>query len=89
MKSTIQTIIQSVIPKECVFDAHTIINYLMQYHNNVYLANNSKEWTTSFYHSEISKTIATFENIIIVRQGECWSKNINDKFTLNKCWIKL
>ncbi len=89
MKNTIQTIIQSVIPKECVFDAHTIINYLIQYHNDVYLTSYKNDWTTAFYHSEISKTITTFEDSIIKRQGECWSRNITNKFSQNKCWIKL
>jgi hypothetical protein len=89
MKSTIQTIIQSVIPKECVFDAHTIINYLIQYHNDIYLSSNNKDWTTAYYHSEISKKIATFEDSLLKRQGESWSKNINHKYSENKCWIKL
>lgn len=89
MKSTIQTIIQSVIPKECVFDAHTIINYLIQNHKDVYSSSKNKDWTTAYYHSEISKTIATFEDSILKRQGESWSMHVNDKFGPNKCWIKL
>ncbi|MBW4361226.1 hypothetical protein [Flavobacterium taihuense] len=89
MKNTIQTIIQSVIPNECVFDAHTIINYLIQNHNNIYLSSNKNNWTTEFYHSEISKTIATFEDSILKRLGESWSININKQFSQNKCRIKL
>lgn len=89
MKNTIQTIIQSEIPKECIFDAHTIINYLIQNHNDIYLSSYKNNWTTAFYHSVISKTIATFEDIILKRLGECWSMNINNEFSQNKCWIKL
>ena len=89
MESTIETIILSVIPKECVFDAHTIINYLIKYHDNIYQASYNKNWTVEYYHSEISKKIATFENSIIKRKGESWSKNINNNFSQNKCWTKL
>ena len=89
MKSTIEIIIQSKIPKECIFDAHTIINYLMQNYNDIYLSSYKNGWTTAFYHSEISKTIATFEGNILKRQGESWSRNINYEFSQNKCWIKL
>lgn len=89
MKNTIQTIIQSEIPKECIFDAHTIINYLIQNHNDIYLSSCNNKWTTAFYHSEISKTIATLEGSILKRLGESWSRNINSHFSQNKCWIKL
>lgn len=89
MKSTIQTIIQSKIPKECIFDAHTIINYLIQNHNDIYLSSYKSNWTTAYYHSEISKIIATFEDSILTRQGESWSRHINNQFSQNKCWKKL
>ena len=84
MESTIKTIIQSEIPKECIFDAHTIINYLIQNHNNIYLSTKKNNWTTAFYHSEISKTIATFEESILKRLGESWSININNQYSQNK-----
>ena len=89
MKDTIQTIIQSKIPNKSVFDAHTIINYLIQYHHDIYLSSYKNEWTTAYYHSEISKTIASFEDGVIEIIGECWSMNINNKFNQNKCWKKI
>lgn len=89
MENTIQAILQSAIPKECIFDAHAIINYLIHHHNDLYESSHKTEWTTAFYHSEISKKIATFEGTIITRQGESWSMHINNKFSQNKCWIKL
>jgi hypothetical protein len=70
MKGTVQEIIQSVIPKECIFDAHTIINYLKEYHSDIYSSYFEDGWEVAFYHSEISKTIATFEGDIIKRLGE-------------------
>lgn len=89
MKSIIQTIIQRDIPKGSIFDAHTIIEFLIQNHSDIYLSTHQNNWTTEFYHSEISKTIATFEGSIIKRQGESWSRNIHNKFSQNVCWIKL
>lgn len=38
MKNHIQTIILRVIPKGCVFDAHSIIEYLLQNNSDVYLS---------------------------------------------------
>lgn len=38
MKKAIQTIIQEQITKGCVFDAHTIIEYLIQYQSDIYLS---------------------------------------------------
>ncbi|RUT73308.1 hypothetical protein [Ancylomarina longa] len=89
MRNTIQIIIQSKIPKEFVFDTHSIIDYLIQYHSDIYLSSHQNGWTTEFYHSEISKLIASFEGSIIKRQGECWSRNIHFKFSQNACWLKL
>lgn len=89
MRNIIQTIIQEQIPKGSVFDAHSIIEYLIQHQSDIYLSSYKNGWTTEFYHSEISKTIASFEGIIIKRVGECWSLNIHKKFTPNVCWNKL
>ncbi len=89
MRNTIQSIIQEQIPKGSVFDAHSIIDYLIQNQSDIYLSTHQNGWTTEFYHSEISKTIASFEETILKRVGECWSLNIHKRFTINVCWIKL
>jgi len=89
MKNKIQFIIQHEIPKNCIFDAHSIIEYLLQNDSDIYLLSYKNGWETKFYHSEISKIIATFEEDIIKRQGESWSQNIHKKFSPNVCWIKL
>ncbi|SDX30859.1 hypothetical protein [Aequorivita viscosa] len=89
MKDTIQKIIQTAIPKECVFDAHSIINFLIKYHPDIYLSSYKQNWTTAYYHSEISKLIATYETDLLKRIGESWSQHINGEFSKNKCWIKL
>jgi len=87
MQNVIKSIINSEIPKGCVFDAHSIIEYLIQNHSDIYLSS-FKTGTTEYYHSEISKTIALFEGSIIKRIDDCWSLNIHKKFSQNKCWIK-
>lgn len=89
MENTIQTIIQSKIPKGHIFDAHTIIEHLIQYDSDTYLSSYQNNWTTDFYHSKISKLIATFEGEIIERQGTSWSQNIHKNFSPNMCWIKI
>ena len=89
MRNVIQSIIQESIPKGSVFDAHSIIEYLIQNQSDIYLSSYKNGWTTEFYHSEISKTIASFEGVILKRVGECWSLNIHKNFTTNVCWIKL
>jgi len=89
MKNTIKTIIQTEIPNQFIFDAHSIIEYLIQYHSDIYLSSHENGWTTDFYHSEISKSIASFEGSILKRQGESWSRNIHKKFSPNVCWLKL
>ncbi len=89
MRNIIQSIIQREIPKGCVFDAHSIIEFLLQNQSDIYLSSYHNDWTTEFYHSEISKTITTFEGSIIRRIGESWSLNIHKKFSTNVCWIKL
>ena len=89
MRNIIQSIIQNKITKGCVFDAHSIIEYLIQNQSDIYLSSYQNGWSTKFYHSEISRTIASFDGIIIKRVGKCWSLNIHKKFTINVCWIKL
>ncbi|MBN2881736.1 hypothetical protein JXM83_06830 [Candidatus Woesearchaeota archaeon] len=72
-----------------MFDAHSIIEYLIQNQSDVYLSTHQNGWSTEYYHSEISKRIASFEGININRVGESWSLNIHKKFTPNICWVKL
>jgi hypothetical protein len=89
MRNIIQTIIQDEIPQGCVFDAHSIIEYLIQNDSDIYLSSYQNGWSTEYYHSEISKKIASFEGTVLKRAGVCWSLNIHKKFSRNVCWIKL
>ncbi len=89
MKELLQDIITQHVPQGCIFDAHSIIEYLIQNHSDVYLSS-FKNGTTESYHSVISKNIDSFDGIIIdrMRDNESWSSNIHNKFTKNACWIK-
>ena len=85
MNGTIKRIIDG-IPIGLIFDAHTVIQILLQKYSNVYTAN-SKFATTEKYHSEISKIIDSFaEDGLIEHIGESWSKNVHDKFSKCVCW---
>lgn len=88
MKNLIQFIIQREVVRGCVFDAHSIIEYLLLNHSDDYLSS-YRTGNTEYYHSEISKIIATFEGSIIERIGESWSRNIHNNFTKNICWKKI
>jgi hypothetical protein len=88
MREQIRTIIQEKIPQACIFDAHSIIEYLIQHHSDQYLLSYSNG-TTEYYHSEISKAIDSFDGISIERLPErSWSLNIHKRFTTNVCWRK-
>jgi len=89
MKNAIQSIIQEQVSKGGVFDAHSIIEFLIQNHSDIYLSSYKNGWTTEFYHGYISKEIASFEDTIIERVGQSWSLNVHKKFSTNVCWIKL
>ena len=90
MKDVIQSIIKEQVSKGCIFDAHSIIEYLIQNQSDIYLSSYKNGWTTEFYHSYISKEIDSFEGTIIKRtEQQSWSLNIHKRFTVNVCWIKL
>ena len=88
MKATIETIIRNEIRPGCIFDAHTIINYLIQNHSDVYLTEHQNNWRTEYYHSVISKMIDEFSSSLIERLDDSWSRNIHMNYTENACWRK-
>lgn len=86
MKERIQTIIRDQIPQGSIFDAHSIIDCLIQHHSDDYLSFYNKG-TTAYYHSEISKTIDSLDGIVRLPESS-WSLNIHKQFTVNACWRK-
>lgn len=89
MKATIESIIRNEIRPGCIFDAHTIINYLIQNNSEVYLPEHQNNWRTEYYHSVISKMIDEFSNSLIERLDDSWSRNIHMNYTENACWRKI
>jgi len=89
MSNMIESIIRREIQGGCVFDAHAIIEYIIQHDRDLYVQTNVRQWTTEFYHSDISKKIARFEDSLIESLGNSWSLNIRKRFSNNKCWRKL
>lgn len=87
MRSVIQSIIQQ-IKTNYIFDAHTIIAFLIQNNCDLYLTSFGDNTSTELYHSEISKMIASFEDSLITRIGNSWSKNVKDNFSTCVCWRK-
>jgi hypothetical protein len=68
------------IPPETFFDVHTVVEKLLQEHDDVYLMNIGHYTSASQYHSKISTVIAHNADIT-EKAGNSFSKNIHDKFS--------
>lgn len=79
------------IPSGHIFDAHAVINYLIENHSDDYLNCHTLDETTEHYHSRISKTIDSLcnDNIIKKVNEESFSQNIHKNYSSNKCWKKI
>ncbi len=89
MKNTIRSIIKK-IPRNVIFDSHTIIFRLRQDFSDVYLNNYNKKGT-KLYHGELGQIIAEFQKDPtdkIELCGKSWSKNVLDKYSTCTCWKK-
>jgi hypothetical protein len=87
----IKEVIESIIgriPSGMIFDAHTVIEYLLQNDSDAYLQNfNGK--TTELYHAYIGQVIADIEKEgLVERMGDSWSLNIHKTFSKCSCWKK-
>jgi len=68
------------IPTNAFFDVHTIVEKLLQEHDETYLMNIGNYTNASQYHSKISAIIAQNSDIA-EKAGDSYSKNIHDKFS--------
>ena len=68
------------IPLGAFFDVHTIVEILLQQHDEVYLTNVGNYTTAAQYHSRISFIIAHYADLV-EKEGDSYSKNIHDKFS--------
>jgi hypothetical protein len=87
MKEIIESIIGS-IPSGMIFDAHTIIEYLLQNNSDAYLKNYNGN-STELYHAYIGQVIADIAvGGLVERIGDSWSLNIHKTFSKCSCWKK-
>jgi len=70
----------SGVPSDAFFDVHTVVEKLLQVHDDVYLMNIGNYTSAAQYHSKISSIIAQ-ETDIAEKAGDSFSKNIHDKFS--------
>ena len=68
------------IPLGMFFDVHTVVEKLLQEHDDVYLTNVGHYTSAAQYHSRISAIIA-HETDLVEKAGNSYSKNIHDKFS--------
>jgi len=79
LENVIRGIITS-IPSGVYFDLHTVTEKLLQEHDDVYLMNVGQYTTAAHYHSKIS-SIITQDTDLVELIGQCYSKNIHDKYS--------
>ena len=81
--SELQNIIREIIynmPADTYFDVHTVVEILLQQHDDVYLTNVGNYTSAAHYHSKISFLIG-HDTDIVEKAGNSYSKNIHDKFS--------
>ena len=68
------------MPSGAYFDVHTVIQKLLQEHDDVYLMKVGHYTSAAQYHSKISAIIGQ-DSDIVEKVGNSYSKNIHDKFS--------
>ena len=81
----------SKVPKGCIFDAHSVISYLLKKHTDDYLEFHKDTEPTNSFHSRVSRVIKSFveDNVIERIDAKSYSLNIRGNFSENSCWKKL
>ncbi len=81
----------SKVPKGCIFDAHSVISYLLKTHSDDYLDFHNDAEPTNSFHSRVSRAINPFadKNVIERIDAKSYSLNIRGNFSENSCWRKL
>lgn len=87
LESVIREIIEKEIPQRAIFDAHAVIDFLIQNQSDIYLNSHSQGGSTQVYHSRISKIIASCTDLV-EQIGDGWSRNIHQNFFNNKVYRK-
>ena len=81
----------STVPKGCIFDAHSVISYLLKNHSDDYFDFHNDAEPTNSFHSRVSRAINPFvdKNIIERIDAKSYSLNIRGNFSENSCWKKI
>ena len=81
----------STVPKGCIFDAHSVISYLLKNHSDDYFDFHNDAEATNSFHTRVSRAINPFvdKNIIERIDAKSYSLNIRGNFSENSCWKKL
>ena len=81
----------SKVPKGCIFDAHSVIGYLLKNNTDDYLEFHNDTEPTNSFHSRVSRAINPFvdKNVIERLDAKSYSLNIRGNFSENSCWRKL
>ena len=93
MESTVEKIIAG-IDKGIYFDSHFIIDTVIRDFSDVYLTfaagHQAKDKVTEYVHSEIAKTISSFDGTLVQRVIEAESLSFNIRGNASKCalWVK-
>ena len=79
------------VPKGCIFDAHSVISYLMKNHTDDYLEFHKDTEPTNSFHSRVSRVINSFVDDKVIERIDVksYSLNIRGNFSENSCWKKL
>ena len=79
------------VPKGCIFDAHSVINYLLKKHSDDYLGFHLSDEPTNSFHSRVSRVINSFVDDKVIERIDVksYSLNIRGNFSENSCWKKL
>lgn len=93
LKSLIEEFIRNQIPAGHIFDAHSIIGFLIEHHSDDYLNFHTSKEMTAQFHSRISKLIDSLcsnQDPVIARMPfDSFSRNIHNNYSANACWRKL
>lgn len=79
------------VPRDCIFDAHAVISYLLHKHSDNYIGFHLEGEPTNSFHSRVSRTINSFvDNNAIERiDAKSYSLNLRGNFSENSCWKKM
>lgn len=97
LRQSIQRVIVEKIPSGAIFDAHAIIDYLLQNDTNVYIRFYTlyANADISSFHGIVSQQIDSLCDLQLIEEipmgdtyQQSWSKTIHCTYRLCKCWRK-